>query len=55
MTQRNLFIKEKQSQRRGEQTCGCQGEEGWEEKEGEFGAGRCKLLHTGWIDKNFQL
>ena len=55
MTQRNLFTKDTLTHRHGEQTCGCQGEEGWGEKGGEFGAGRYKLSYTGWIDKNFQL
>ena len=46
MTQMNLSTKQKQTHRHREQTCGCQG--GGEV--GEFGIGRCKLLHLEWIN-----
>ena len=41
MTQMNLFVKQKQTHRCGEQTCGCQGGR----KDWEFGISRCKLLY----------
>ena len=40
MTQMNLSMKEKQTHRRREQTCGCQGGG----KDLEFGISSCKLL-----------
>ena len=40
----NLSIEQKQTHRYGEQTCGCQGGCG-RIQDGEFGIGRCKLLH----------
>ena len=46
MTQMNLSMKQKQTHRHREQTCGCQG--GWEREGGmdwEFGFSRCKLLY----------
>ena len=42
----NLSMKQKQTHRHREQTCGCQG--GWEREGGmdwEFGFSRCKLLY----------
>ena len=33
----------------GEQTCGCQGEEGGSEMDWEFGVNRCKQLHLAWL------
>ena len=45
-----LPTKEKQSYRHREQTCGCQGGEGeGSGMDGEFGVGKCKLLHLEWI------
>ena len=45
---KNLSMKQKQTHRHGEQTCGCQAEgkatEGW-----ESGISRCKLSHVEWI------
>ena len=47
----NLSVKQKQTHRHREQTCGCQGGRGggsgmnW-----EFGVGSCKLLHVEWIN-----
>ena len=50
MAQMNLPIRQKQTHRHREQTCGCQ-----EEREGgmdrEFRDSRCKLLHLEWINK----
>ena len=49
MTQINLSMKQKQTHRHREQTCGCQGGgvvgDGW-----EFGISRCKLLYIEWIN-----
>ena len=39
----NISTKQKQTPR--EQACGCQGEEGGEGMEWEFGISRCKLLY----------
>ena len=45
MTQVNLFMKQKQTRRRKEQPCGCQGGGGvWGEMELEFGIIRCKMI-----------
>ena len=33
----------------GEETCDCQGGRGSEWDDGDFGVGRCKLFHVGWI------
>ena len=35
-----------------EQTCGCRGEKGGSELDGEFGVGGCKLLHLERISWN---
>ena len=50
MTQMNLFMKQKQTYRLGEQTCGCQGggRRGW--MNWEFGNSWCKLVYIE-IDK----
>ena len=40
MTKMNLTMKQKQTHRHREQTCGCQGGMDW-----EFGISRCKLLY----------
>ena len=51
MTQMNLSMKQKQTHRHREQTCGCQeGGMDW-----EFGTSRCKLLYTGWINNKVLL
>ena len=34
----------------GEQTCGCQEEEGGSVMDWESGLNRCKLLHLEWIN-----
>ena len=47
----NISMKQKQTHRYREQTCGCQGGGGGGRKEWEFGISRCKLLHIGWINK----
>ena len=53
MTQINISIKQKQTYRHREQTCGCQGwGRGWGGKDWEFGISRCKLLYIGWINNN---
>ena len=44
----NISMKQKQSHRYREQTCGCQGA-GWGGKDWEFGISRCRLLYIGWI------
>ena len=51
MTEMNLSMKQKQTHRHTEQTCGCQ--EGAEV--GEVGISRCKLLYIGWINNKFLL
>ena len=51
----NLSTKQKQSHRHGERTCDCPGEEGGSGVDWEFGVGRCKLLHLGWIDSKVLL
>ena len=45
----SLSTEQKQTHRHGEQICGCQGGEGRSGMEGEFGVGRCELLHLEWI------
>ena len=54
MTQMNLAVKQKQTHRHREQTCGCQacGGIGIDCK---FGLSRCKLLHIGWINNKILL
>ena len=50
----NISMKQKQTHRHREQTCGCQGNQGggmdW-----EFGVSRCKLLHIEWIENKVLL
>ena len=56
MTQINLSMKQKQTHRHRDQTCGCQG--GGEVGGGmnwEFGVSRCKLLHIEWINNKVLL
>ena len=45
-TNEPFYRKKKQTHGHGEQTCGCQGREGWS---GKSGFSRCKLLHLEWI------
>ena len=45
----NLSIKQKQTYKHGEQTCGCQGGGGESGIDWEFGVRRCNLLHLEWI------
>ena len=47
----NLSLKQKQTHRHREQTCGCQGGE----NELEFGVGRCKILYREWINEKVLL
>ena len=49
MTQMNLSMKQKQSHRHREQTCGCQ-RGGRVGRDWELGVSRCKLLHTEQIN-----
>ena len=51
VTQMNLPAKQKQTHRRRIQTSGCQGGAGKREMYGGFGDGRCKRLHSEWINK----
>ena len=44
---KNLSMKQKQTHRHREQTCGCQ-EGGWGGKDWEFGVSRFKLFYIGW-------
>ena len=53
MAQINLPIKQKQTQRHGEQTRGCQG--AGSGMDWEFSINRCKLLHLEWIDNKVLL
>ena len=49
MTQMNLSMKQKQTRRRREQTCGCQGGGVGGEMDWEFGISRYKLLYREQI------
>ena len=51
----DLSMKQKQTHRHGEQTCGCQVGRGGGGKDWEFGISRCKLLHIGWINNKVLL
>ena len=46
----NISMKQKQTHRHREQTCGCQGGVSGG-KDWESGVSRCKLLYIGWINK----
>ena len=48
----NLSTEKKQTHGHGEQTCGCQGEEGGSGMDWGFGVSRCKLLHLEWISND---
>ena len=52
---KNLGAGQKQTHRRREQTCGCQGGGGRGGKDWEFGISRCKLLYTGWTNNRVLL
>ena len=46
----NIYMKQKQTHRHKEPTCGCQGG-GWGRgKDGELGISRCKLVYIGWVN-----
>ena len=53
----NLSMKQKQTHRHREQTCGCQGRGWgcWGGKDWEFGVSRCKPLYTEWINNKVLL
>ena len=51
----NLPMKQKQSHRYREWTCGCQGGGAGGGKVWEFGMSRCKLLYIGWINNKVLL
>ena len=53
MGQMNLPTK--LTHRHREQTCGCQGGGRGSGMDGEFGVGRCKLLHLEWINNEVLL
>ena len=56
MTQMNLSMKQKQTHRRREQTCGCQEGGGCGGRmEWDFGINRCKLLYIEWINNKVLL
>ena len=46
----NLSMKQKQTHRHREQTCGRQGGGGWGGMDWEFGMSRYKLVYIGWIN-----
>ena len=48
-------MKQKQTHRHRELTCGCQVGMGWGGMECEFGISRDKLLYTGWINSKVLL
>ena len=48
MTQMNLSMKQKQTHRHREQTCGRQGGGGGGGMDWEFGMSRYKLVYIGW-------
>ena len=47
----NISVKQKQTHRHREQTCGCRGGE----KDWEFGISRYKLVHIEWINNKVLL
>ena len=52
---RDPFHKTEADQGQGEETCGCWGKRGGNGMNGEFGVGRCKLLHLEWISNGILL
>ena len=50
----NISMKQKQSHRYREQTCGCQAGGGGG-KDREFGISRCKLVYTEWVNNKVLL
>ena len=50
MEQTNLSAEQRQTHGHGEQTCGCQGEEGGSGMDWEFRVNRCKTVAFG-VDK----
>ena len=46
----NISMKQKQTHRHREQTCGCQRGWGGGGRDWEFGISRCKLLYIEWIN-----
>ena len=48
-------MEQKQTHRRREQTCGCQGVGGRGGKDWELGISRSKLLYIGWINNQVLL
>ena len=50
----NISVKQKQTPRHREQTCGCQERRGWRKKDREFGVSRYKL-DLGWMCNNILL
>ena len=56
ITKMHLSVKEKQTHRYREHTCGAQGEVGGGGRvDWEFGISRCKLLHKGWMNNKVLL
>ena len=51
----NESMKQKQTQRRRERLVVAKGGGGWGGIGWEIGVSRCKLLHTGWINKKILL
>ena len=51
----NLSMKQKQTHRHIEQTCGCQGGGGSGGMDWEFGVSRYKLLYIEWINNKVLL
>ena len=54
MIQMNLSMKQKQTHRHREQTCGCQVGEEWGGKDWDFGISRYKPLHIEWMSNEIQ-
>ena len=56
MAHMNLSTKQKQTHWQRDQTCGCQGSEGWGKRmDWEFGVGRCKLLYIDSVNNKVLL
>ena len=51
----NLSMKQKQTHRHGEQTCGCHGGGGMGVMDWEYGVSRHKLLYIEWINNKVLL